>query len=375
MTDSEFKGVLRKWSDFDPNDGLEDVRTKKTEADQTLEFCSGSNPTDEITSEQVGILPVVTKRGDNWRGRSLEERLGLERAREVRAKIGVANRGRKNTEETKLKMRNAALARIARDPANENTYKNTLKGWYKGVFFRSSYEYFFLKLLEKDGIDIQNDVKTEPFRVPYVYENENHVYIPDFWVVSRNTVYEVKPREFVTRPDVIAKLSAAAVFFDKMTFLIVTQDELASVLPSARKIKSTILRDPCVFLLPKHVSDDRWSAMFKQQDEFMKLLQTKRIFPVYPLDLSKKEHQRIIKDISHDCMHELFEAVHMLKNSKLHRATNVAEFDRESFLEELADVAHYLIEIFILLGVTPKQAFNAYVRKGTINVARINGGY
>lgn len=115
--------------------------------------------------------------------------------------------------------------------------------------------------------------------------------------------------------------------------------------------------------------------MFKQQDEFMKLLQTKRIFPVYPLDLSKKEHQRIIKDISHDCMHELFEAVHMLKNSKLHRATNVAEFDRESFLEELADVAHYLIEIFILLGVTPKQAFNAYVRKGTINVARINGGY
>ena len=69
--------------------------------------------------------------------------------------------------------------------------------------------------------------------------------------------------------------------------------------------------------------------LWSQQNDFMKLLQSKRTFPEFPLDLSKKEHQKFVKDIANDCMHELFEAIHLLKNAKLHRSTEIPEFDHK----------------------------------------------
>lgn len=121
--------------------------------------------------------------------------------------------------------------------------------------------------------------------------------------------------------------------------------------------------------------DDKLQKMYEQQSAFMKLLCEKRGFPAFPMDLSQKANQKFIKAIAHDAMGELFEAVQELKNSKGHRATEIDEFDRDAYLEELVDTQHFLFEILILSGVNLEEFFEAYMKKGDTNFDRINNGY
>ena len=120
---------------------------------------------------------------------------------------------------------------------------------------------------------------------------------------------------------------------------------------------------------------DRFHEMFEQQREFVELLRDKRSHPDFPLSLSSKESQQFLKSLSHECMHELFESNMLLKNSKKHRTTEFSDFDRDSYVEELSDVLHYLIGILIYSGVTPDEMYEMYMKKGKINIDRINGGY
>lgn len=120
---------------------------------------------------------------------------------------------------------------------------------------------------------------------------------------------------------------------------------------------------------------DRLQEMWEQQEDFMRLLQERRGFPEFPTDLNSKEGQKFIKAIAQDCMHELFEAVHLLKNSKDHRATEVGGFDRAAFKEELVDSLHFFFEICIAAGVSMEELHEAYIEKGQINVERIEDGY
>lgn len=120
---------------------------------------------------------------------------------------------------------------------------------------------------------------------------------------------------------------------------------------------------------------DRLEAMWKDQQEFMELLREKREFPSFPLNLSKKSDQKFIKNITHECMHELFEANQKLSNSKDHRITEVNDLDRDEYVEELIDSLHYFFEIAILSGVSMDELFAAYMKKGEINRKRIATGY
>jgi dimeric dUTPase (all-alpha-NTP-PPase superfamily) len=115
--------------------------------------------------------------------------------------------------------------------------------------------------------------------------------------------------------------------------------------------------------------------LWSQQEKFMQLLQEKRNFHKYPVDLTSKSGQKAVKDIAHDCMHEIFEAVHLLKNSKEHRATQVNGFAREDFKEELSDALHYFFEICILSGITMEEFCKSYLEKGQVNTDRIMNGY
>ena len=123
------------------------------------------------------------------------------------------------------------------------------------------------------------------------------------------------------------------------------------------------------------VKNDRFCEMFEQQKSFVELLRDKREHPDFPLDLSMKKNQQFLKSLSHECMHELFESNMLLKNSKKHRSTEFIDFDRESYVEELSDVLHYLIGILIYSGVTPEEMYEMYMKKGKVNIERINGGY
>ena len=120
---------------------------------------------------------------------------------------------------------------------------------------------------------------------------------------------------------------------------------------------------------------DKLDEMWKQQKQFMDLLREKREFPSFPVDTSTKSGQKILKYITHECMHELFEANLLLKNSKDHRATDLRDFDRDSYVEELCDALHYFFEIAILSGVSIEELYQAYMKKGVINFNRVEKGY
>lgn len=120
---------------------------------------------------------------------------------------------------------------------------------------------------------------------------------------------------------------------------------------------------------------DKLSSMMDQQRDFMRLLHEKRGFPEFPVDLAVKSNQKFLKDIAYEAMGELFEAIQHLKNSKSHRATEVSQFDRAEYLEELVDSLHYFFEIVIASGISTDELFEAFMKKGQINVDRINNGY
>ena len=119
---------------------------------------------------------------------------------------------------------------------------------------------------------------------------------------------------------------------------------------------------------------DKLVKMFEQQEQFMKLLQEKRGFPDFPVDLTSKVGQKFLKTISYECADELHEARQHLKN-KDHRATLINDIDRDAYVEELVDALHYFFEIVIASGISVDELYEAYIKKGQINVQRINGDY
>jgi len=120
---------------------------------------------------------------------------------------------------------------------------------------------------------------------------------------------------------------------------------------------------------------DKLEEMYNQQRDFNSLLRDERQHPDFPLDLKEKKNQQMLKHLAHECMHELFEANHLLKNSKHHRVTEVKEFDRESYKEELVDALHYFFGIVIYSGITVEELHEAFMKKGEINVQRVKNGY
>jgi hypothetical protein len=120
---------------------------------------------------------------------------------------------------------------------------------------------------------------------------------------------------------------------------------------------------------------DRLEKMWEQQFRFMQLLQEKRGFPPFPVDIKSKMGQKFLKGITYECMGELFEANQELKNSKNHRVTEITDLDRTAYVEELVDTLHYFFEIAIASGITMEELYEAYMSKGNVNTQRISGDY
>ena len=95
----------------------------------------------------------------------------------------------------------------------------------------------------------------------------------------------------------------------------------------------------------------------------------------WPLDLSKKQSQQHVRDMALRGVEEMFEALQHLKNWKPHRKTEVKEFDREEFLEEIVDAFNYFLSILILTGFDDKDLMNAYRKKDEIINERLRTGY
>lgn len=120
---------------------------------------------------------------------------------------------------------------------------------------------------------------------------------------------------------------------------------------------------------------DKLQRMWDQQVDFVKLLTKHRAFPECPVDITSKSGQQTIDAISHHMMKELFEAGQHLKNSKSHRLTEITDFNRAAFIEELVDVLHLFFEICIASGISMNELFLAYIDKGLVNTKRILNNY
>lgn len=132
-------------------------------------------------------------------GKSLEEIHGKEKADDIKERVSIALRGSNN-------------------PAYGKSYQSggkSVKGYYKGKYFRSLFEYSFMKHLEKIGCSLDADVEYENFLIKYEFNNSERTYRPDFYDKLHNVVYEVKPYYAINRATNInkAKWSAAKEYF------------------------------------------------------------------------------------------------------------------------------------------------------------------
>ena len=120
-------------------------------------------------------------------------------------------------------------------------------------------------------------------------------------------------------------------------------------------------------------STDKLEEMFRLREEFMQLLcdQFEGYYPEWPVDVTKKESQILLRDVTLKGVEEMFEALQELKNAKSHRQTEVPHLDREAFLEEIVDAMKYFFTTLKLVGVTPEELHSAYVKI----CHRLNDGY
>jgi len=122
---------------------------------------------------------------------------------------------------------------------------------------------------------------------------------------------------------------------------------------------------------------DKLDEMFRLRQSFMEAMKEVKpgIYPSWPVDISEKESQQLLRDTALKGVEEMFEALGHLKNWKPHRTTEITEFDRDEFLEEIVDAFNYFFSILVLTGVTSDELFNTYVKKDDIIHKRLQTGY
>ncbi|MAI58925.1 MAG: hypothetical protein CML56_08110 [Rhodobacteraceae bacterium] len=125
------------------------------------------------------------------------------------------------------------------------------------------------------------------------------------------------------------------------------------------------------------MSKDKLEEMFFLRETFMRKIRVKdpEISPDWPVNLSDKKSQQHIRDMALRGVEEMFEALQHLKNWKPHRSTQVTEFNRDEFLEEIVDAFNYFFSVLILVGVSEEDLFQAYKKKDKVIRERVESGY
>ena len=124
-------------------------------------------------------------------------------------------------------------------------------------------------------------------------------------------------------------------------------------------------------------SKDKLAEMFRLREQFMISMDkiNPEIYPEWPVSLTEKKSQQILRDTALKGVEEMFEALQHLKNWKPHRSTEIKEFDREEFLEEVVDAFNYFLSLLVMTGVTSEELFDAYAKKDSIIHQRLKTGY
>ena len=98
-------------------------------------------------------------------------------------------------------------------------------------------------------------------------------------------------------------------------------------------------------------------------------------YPEWPVDITTKASQQIVRDLALKGVEEMFEALGHLKNWKPHRNTENTEINQDEFLEEVVDAFNYFLSMLVLVGVKPDDLYDAYVKKDKKIHKRLETGY
>jgi hypothetical protein len=153
-----------------------------------------------------GKYSKFEKSHDARRGKTYEESLGKEKAARLRKKLSIATSGKNNPMYGK--------------PSPKNSGKG-LHGMYKGMYFRSLLELSYMKYLHDNSIRFIS-AESKRFRVEYTLDNVSRTYHPDYYLVDSDTVVEIKPVALINTYANKAKFEAATVAF-KGNFKVLTE--------------------------------------------------------------------------------------------------------------------------------------------------------
>lgn len=122
---------------------------------------------------------------------------------------------------------------------------------------------------------------------------------------------------------------------------------------------------------------DKLEKMFELRESFMTSLKESKPHTslTWPVDLSDKAAQQHLRDTALKGVEEMFEALQHLKNWKPHRTTEVKDFNRDEFLEEVVDAFNYFFSLLVLTGVSADELFDAYSKKDKVIHNRLKTGY
>lgn len=123
-----------------------------------------------------------------------------------------------------------------------------------------------------------------------------------------------------------------------------------------------------------NMTEDMLRDIFRRQGEFMEVLKDHDKLPEWPLDMTSKAGQRLVRETLLNMIEELMEASFTLRN-KMHRLTDVRVLDFDHYREELGDALAYFMEICILSGIGPDDLYAEYCRKNQVVKERLAKGY
>lgn len=119
---------------------------------------------------------------------------------------------------------------------------------------------------------------------------------------------------------------------------------------------------------------DMLHEAFRRQEEFMELLRVNDKLPEWPVDLTTKPGQRLIKETVFNLSDELHEATATLRN-KMHRLTDDRTLDFAHYKEELGDAFAFFMEVCLLSGISSGDLYDEFIRKNAIVKERLKKGY
>lgn len=137
----------------------------------------------------------------------------------------------KHKESTKLKIKKYLEDLHESDDAplyvsSKPNSKKYIQGYINNIFYRSSYEKFFIEYCVKNNISIET-AETKEFRVRYFDETgKMRWYYPDFYLEDYDMIVEIKPLTMIGVLNNIEKMDSAA---KKHSFAIITEEELENL--------------------------------------------------------------------------------------------------------------------------------------------------